>query len=176
MKIGLVRCVALMFIVAVPVLSVAAETAGIPEKAIAAMEYRVGEWKGNGFTDGVKNPEPSTEVTTWEPGKYSIRIRSKFSLDGKDMHTSALVGWDAKKRQLVEHWFWSDGSYASFRYDLGDEENVLVGSFTVIRSDGEKSEGPSRIVVKDNDEWTWSASGPMDGQERTFKSVNRRVK
>ena len=38
--------------------SAAQKATGIPEEAIAAMKYRVGQWESTGWIDGVEQPKP----------------------------------------------------------------------------------------------------------------------
>jgi len=154
----------------------AAESSGIPKEAIAEMQYRVGKWQATAWIDGVQQAKPSSETTKWVEGKYCIQITSSYVDKGKDIDETALVGWDADKKQLVENWYDSNGGYASYRYFLGKKKDSWVGSFTAIYADGKKLEGESIVEKKGPDEWEWNATYMDAGKTHTWRTINRRVK
>ena len=160
-----------------PVLTFAAEPTGIPKQALEEMEYRVGKWESTLSSDGEEQESKGHEVTQWAPGKkYGIRIRSSFWQDGIKVHASGLVGWDPEKKQLVEHWYLSDGSYATFCYFLDKKKDAWVGTFKWVHADGEVLAGESIVEKKDRDEWVCNASSLDQGKKLTWKTINRRVK
>jgi hypothetical protein len=154
----------------------AAESGGVPKEAMAEMQYRVGKWQSTAWIDGIQQAQPSSEITKWVEGKYCIQIASSYVDKGKDIDQTALVGWDADKKQLVEHWYDSNGGYASYRYFLGKKKDSWVGSFTEIYADGKKLEGESIVDKKGPDEWEWNASYMDAGKKHTWRTINRRVK
>jgi hypothetical protein len=149
---------------------------GLPKDAETEMEFRVGKWESIGFIDGVEQSKPGSEVTRWVPGKYCIQITGSFVEDGTEITASGLVGWDADKKQLVEHWYSSDGGYSSFRYFLGKRKDSWVGTFTWVYPDGRKLEGESVVQKKGKNKWDWKASYLEDGKKHTWRTINRRVK
>ena len=155
--------------------TVAAEDTDVPKKALRELEYRVGKWEGEGFTNGVKQPNPARETTRWCPGKRSIRIAGVFEEDGVKIQASGIVGWNAEKQQLVEHWYTSDGGYATFLYSLDKEKDAWVGTFKWVYADGKIHAGPSRVDKKGKDLWEWKASCMDDGKKLTWRSINKRV-
>ena len=156
--------------------SAAAKPADIPEEAYQAMQYRVGKWESVGFVDGVKQSKPGKETTEWVSGQYAIRIVGTFEDEGKDIHASGLIGWDPEAKQLIEHWYASDGSYATFRYTIDLQKQNGTGTCRWVYSDGRKYEGESVVQVKSPDEWEWNANVMLDGKKRTWRTINRRVK
>lgn len=176
MRLTLVSFGVLSVVLAVTARGHAAVPSSVPQKALDELAYRVGEWTSTGFSDGVEQPKPGHEVTKWEPGKYCIQIRGSFVENGVEIHASGLVGWDAEKKQLIEHWYASDGSYATFRYALDKKKDSWVGTFAWIYSDGTKLEGPSVVEKKSPDEWEWNAFYERDGEKHTWRTINRKAK
>jgi hypothetical protein len=154
----------------------AAEPTNIPDLALKAMLYRVGTWESTGYTDGVEQAKPGKETTRWTPGEYAIVCVGHFDDEGKEVHATGLIGWDPERQQLVEHWYASDGSKAAFYYSLDGEKRAGIGTFKWIYADGRVVEGKSVVQIKTDDEWEWNASYTQDGKERTWRTVNRRVK
>ncbi|MBN1851873.1 MAG: hypothetical protein JW829_04085 [Pirellulales bacterium] len=148
----------------------------IPQKALKEMEYRVGKWQSTEFIDGEKQSTPGFEVTEWTPGKHSINVRSSWVENNIPLQGSAIVGWDSEKKQLVEHWFVSDGANISFCYDIHKEKNTWIGTFKYVDSQGRIFEGSSVVKIKNNNEWTWDASWIENGATKTRRSENRRAK
>ncbi len=155
---------------------VAAEPADIPELALKAMEFRVGSWESTGFIDGVKQTKLGKETTKWTPGRYAICCVGQFDEEGKEVHATGVIGWDAERKQLVEEWYSSDGGKATFCYTLDAEKQAGIGTFKWVYADGRIYKGESFILVKTNDEWVWEASYKVDGKTHTWRTVNRRVK
>ena len=156
--------------------SVAAEPTNIPELALQAMQYRVGQWESTGFIDGVKQDELGRETTEWTPGRYAICCVGHFYEDGKEVHSTGLIGWDPERQQLVEEWYASDGSKAAFFYSLDAEKQSGIGTFKWVYGDGRKLEGKSVIQVNSKEEWEWNASYEADGKKQSWRTINRRVK
>jgi hypothetical protein len=77
---------------------------------------------------------------------------------------------------VPEHWYISDGGYATFRYDLGKKKDAWVGTFKVVSGDGSKVEGTSVVDKKSNDEWECNTVGAVDGKTEKWRSIVRRVK
>lgn len=176
MRMSRVSFVELAFAILIPAWSSAAEPTNIPELALKAMEYRVGKWESDGYIDGVKQAKPGHETTKWTPGHYAIVCVQDFEEGGKVMHGTGLIGWDAERRQLVEHWYTADGSTAAYYYTLDANKRAGVGTFKWVYPDGRFVEGKSVVQMKTDDEWEWNASYMEAGKERTWQTVNRRVK
>jgi hypothetical protein len=154
----------------------ATESLGIPQLARDAMAYRVGNWESVGFVDGVEQTDVGHEATKWGPGKYCITITNTFVFNGVDIHATGIVGWDPQRKQLVEHWYSSDGTYATFCYSLDKKKNAWVGTFKRAFADGTIHEGESIVETKGKDEWEWHSSYAVDGKAHTIRTKNRRVK
>jgi len=168
--------ISLLGLVAVGLVSpVVAGGTDVPRKALEELAYRVGKWKGEGFVNGVKQPTPGYETTKWCPGKRSIRITGFFEEDGVKIKTSGIVGWNAEKQQLVEHWYTSNGGYATFCYSLDKEENAWVGTFKWVYADGKIHAGTSRVDRKGDNLWEWNAWCMDNGKKLTWQSINKRV-
>jgi hypothetical protein len=168
--------VGLCIVFAVSSRSLAAEPTNIPELALRAMQYRVGQWESTGFIDGVQQDKLGGETTEWTPGRYAIRSVGHHEEDGREVHGTGVIGWDAERQQLVEEWYTSDGSKATFCYTLDEQKQAGIGTFKWVYGDGRKYEGESVIQVKSNDEWEWKASFIEDGKTHSWRTINRRVK
>jgi hypothetical protein len=153
-----------------------AEKIVVPPEAVAEMQYRVGQWTSVGFIDDDKQEGPAFEIARWVPGEYCVQIESSWVNDGVKVQATAVVGWDAEAKQLVEHWYISDGAYATFRYVADEEKKGWVGTFKWIFGDGKSCEGESVVVKKSQDEWEWTARFEEDGKQRKWGTVNHRVK
>jgi hypothetical protein len=141
------------------------------------MEYRVGKWESTLSVNGEEQELKGHEVTRWTPGgKYAIRVNGSFPEDGVKVHTSGLVGWDAEKKQLVEHWYLSDGNYATFCYFLDKKKDAWVGTFKLVYADGKVLAGESIVEKRGKDEWECNASCLDQGKKLTWRNVFRRVK
>jgi hypothetical protein len=155
-----------------------AKVTGIPAEALAAMKYRVGRWKSTGWIDDVEQPQAGDEVTVWDEQKCCIKVTNSFVENGVTIHSTGLIGWDPATKQLVEHWYASDGSVATFWYFLDKQKDAWVGTCKWIYADGRVLEGDSVVVKKGADEWEWKATCSVAGSDKktVWKSANRRVK
>ena len=122
------------------------------------MRYRVGQWKSTGWIDGVEQPNPGHEVTVWDAQKCCIKSTNSFDENGVTIHGTGLIGWDAETKQLVEHWYGSDGSVATFWYFLEKQKDAWVGTCKMVYADGRVLEGESIVEKKGADEWEWTAT------------------
>ena len=156
--------------------AVAVEPEDIPELARNAMQYRTGQWESIGYIDGVEQAKPGKETTKWTPGQYAISVVGYFYEEGKEVHATGLIGWDPEVKQLVEHWYASDGSKSTFSYTLDADKKAGIGTFQWVYADGRKYEGKSVVQIITDDEWEWNASYVENGKEHTWRSINRRVK
>ena len=154
----------------------AADPPSVPQKALDAMAYQVGEWTSIEFIDGREQPDSGHEVSQWEPGNHCLGIRVSFVEDGVRVYGSGLVGWEPTSGQLVEHWYASDGSYVTFRYSIDKQPDIWPGTFVWTYADGRKIEGESVVRIKSDHEWEGNMSFESEGQTHTWRSINRRVK
>lgn len=156
--------------------AIAADKADVPKKALEEMGYRVGTWESKLLTNGVEESKPGHETTRWCSGKRSIRITSTFTENGVEIQTSGLVGWNAEEKQLIEHWYDSDGGYATFCYSLDTKKDAWVGTFKWVQANGKVLSGDSIVEKKSQDLWECNMSCMDDGKKLTWQSFNKRVK
>ena len=149
--------------------------ADVPQAALDAMEYRVGKWKSTGYIDGETEGQPGHETTEWIPGRHAIRVTGMHFEQGVKKLAGGIIGWDAEKEQLVEHWYVSDGSYATFCYYLGKEKDAWIGTFRWVNADGSVVKGPSRVDRKSHNEWEWNATFKDNGEQRRWRAVSHRL-
>jgi hypothetical protein len=154
----------------------AAENPGVPEKALQEMAYRVGNWESDLYVNGVKEAEGLPETTKWTPDKYAIIMQTTIHDNDARFPATGITGWNAERKQLVEHWYGADGSYATFRYSLDKKEDCWVGTAKWVFSDGRVGEGESVVEKKSANEWEWRATFKSNGRTNEYRSVNRRVK
>ncbi len=155
--------------------AVAAEKPGIPQKALDELGYRVGKWQSEFFVDGVKQGEGLPETTTWTPDKYCIIMHTVVHEKDVTFPATGITGWNAETKQIVEHWYGADGSYATFRYSLDLKKDSWVGTAKWVSPDGRIEEGKSVVEKKSHDEWEWNGSFARNGTPHTYRTINRRV-
>lgn len=176
MRVTLLSLVAFSIAALIATWTLAAETPDIPKKALEEMGYRVGKWQADLYVDGVKQAQALPETTMWTPEKYCIIMHTTIHEKGVVFPATGITGWNAETKQLVEHWYGADGSYATFRYSLDKKKDSWVGTAKWVYSDGTVAEGQSVVDKKSHDEWEWNASFTSDGKTHTYRAINRRVK
>jgi hypothetical protein len=153
----------------------AADSPAIPSKAIAALEFFVGSWEGSGSETGEKI-EGDRDVRSWAPGRHCITMKAASIEGGKRVQYSGLCGWDGKGKQLVEHWFTSEGLYVAIRYPLARmTDDIWDGTVTVTYAKGNAYDGTCRLQ-KTDEGFNWRCIWEEDGKEMVRESVARRVK
>ncbi|MGI6414813.1 MAG: hypothetical protein ACOX1P_04025 [Thermoguttaceae bacterium] len=153
-----------------------AKPENIPEKAMAAMKYFAGVWKGEGEggSDGVE--VTGHDRRYWVPGAHALRIEWSGAHDGIPSQFSGLAGWDPKTKALVEHWFGSRGQVNNNSYPVDRMKgNVWQGTFSFVMPDGQYVEGKSTFTANP-EEGIWVGRSTQDGKETVYKSVARKVK
>ena len=71
----------------------AAESPGIPEKALDAMKFFVGKWEGESRVNGEEISKGSDE-RSWVDGKYCLTMKGCGTEQGVGIHYSGVCGWD----------------------------------------------------------------------------------
>ena len=151
------------------------ESARVPKKALDALRFFVGNWESETIENGEKIGQDS-DKRRWAPGKHCVTMVSSGDEGGALLHSSGLSGWDAKSKQLLEHWYGSRGLYAAVGYPLdGMGKDVWKGTFTVIFADGKAYDGECELE-KTEDGFVWTARWKQEGKEFVRKSIARRVK
>jgi len=175
MRIAAIPIAALCALPIVTPNATAGESAPIPKEALRALRFFVGTWESETFENGEKIGRDA-DKRRWAPGKHCLIMTSSGEEGGAKTATTGLSGWDAKGKQLVEHWYTSQGLYAAIRYPLaGMKKDVWEGSLTVIFGDGKAFDGECELK-KTEDGFVWTARWEQDGKESIRKSVARRVK
>ena len=169
---ALVLAVVLSVITAV---ASAAEGPAIPKKALDAMEFFVGKWEGQGTEDG-KKLEGELDERKWAPGKHCITMNSKAVEGGVPLRYFGVTGWDAKGKQLVEHWYGSNGMYVIIRYPLAKmKEDIWKGNARVTYGDGTTYKATCQLN-KTNAGYRWRSTWEEEGKQMVRESIARRVK
>ena len=146
----------------------------IPQKALDALQFFVGDWEGETDQNGEKIGM-GRDKRRWTPGKHCIQMTSSGVESGNARVGYGVCGWDAHDDQLVEQWFVSDGLSVIVRYPLAKmTDDVFSGSFTVTFPDGTVCDGTCELK-KNNAGFTWIARWEQDGKEIVRTSEARRV-
>jgi hypothetical protein len=153
----------------------AGESATIPKEALRALRFFVGNWESETFENGKKIGRDA-DKRRWAPGKHCLIMTSSGEERGAKVVASGLCGWDAKAKQLVEHWYGAQGLYAEIRYPLaGMKKDVWEGTFSVVFGEGKAFDGECELE-KTEDGFVWTARWEQEGKELVRKSVARRVR
>ena len=153
----------------------AGESATIPKEALDALEFFVGNWEDEISVNGEKFGT-GADKRRWAPGKHCLVMTSSGEENGAPVAGSGMSGWDAKGKQLVEHWYGSQGLYAAVRYPLSGMKNGLwKGTFTVVFGDGKAFDGECELKKTENG-FVWTARWEQEGKEFVRKSIARRVR
>jgi hypothetical protein len=147
----------------------------VPEEAIEHLKYLAGKWTAEGETGPLEfKGEYRAE---WTTGKHCLVLHATWtSSERPTEHATAVCGWDAAKKQIVETWFYSGNSHSVFRCTIR-APSVLEGTLT-----GRESTGDDVIanieLLKTPDEFTWTATERIVGGRCEPDSVIcfRRVK
>jgi hypothetical protein len=175
MRTGAVHVVVLSTLLTIASTATAGEPAEISAEALKALKFFVGNWEGETFENGEKIGTDA-DKRRWAPGKHCLIMTSSGEESGAQVSSSGLSGWDAKGKQLVEHWYGSQGLYAAVRYPLRDmKDDLWKGTFTVIFGDGQAFDGDCELK-KTEEGFVWTARWEQDGKENVRKSIARRVK
>ena len=96
------------------------------------------------------------------------------SENGRTIHYAGVSGWDAKGKQLLEHWHASDGLFLTIRYPLSEMKgDVWSGTLTLNVDNGTQQDGTCTLE-KTKDGFVFTARTTLDGKETVRKSVTRR--
>ena len=132
----------------------------VPDEAMEHFKYLAGKWTAEGETGQLEfRGEYRAE---WTPGKHCLVLHATWtSSDRPTEYATAVCGWDAQKKQIVETWFYSGNSHSVFRYAIRGP-SVLEGTST-----GRESTGDDVIanveLLKTSDEFTWTATERLVG-------------
>ncbi|TWU33934.1 hypothetical protein [Novipirellula artificiosorum] len=117
-----------------------------------------------------------TNKRKWLPGDHAISTTLESIEQGAKIKSSAISGWDAKRNQLVERWYSSDGLSSTIRYPLDQiKAKTWKGNFTVTFGDGTEFDGDC-LLEKNDDGFIWTAKFMKDGKEQVRKSIARRIR
>jgi hypothetical protein len=132
-------------------------------------DFLAGDWKVEGTVDGKK----FTSDTSFQraPGKHALVCHWNGEFGGQPVHGTALLGWDAKAKQVVDFGFIRELGWRAMRYTpnaAGAWEGELEG---VIR--GEEVRATFKIEVTGKDTFVLtSAAGPNNPeQEYRYRRV-----
>ena len=92
----------------------------------------VGTWESETFENGEKIGADA-DKRRWAPGKHCLIMTSSGEESGAKLDTTRLSGWDAQGKQLVEHWYTSQGLYAAIRYPLAGMKKERLERYVHLR-------------------------------------------
>ena len=151
------------------------EQTGVPEEVLKELSFMVGKWETKMFENGVE-VGTATHERKWAPGGHCLIMTWLGEKDGVKIHGTAVSGWNAKTKQVVEHWYCSDGIYVSIHYPFAKmTEDAWVGSASVVEADGKVYREKCRLY-KGKDQWVFTSVREVAGQKVTLRNVTRKVK
>ena len=152
----------------------AEENKGVPGEAKKALKVFVGNWKTE-ITKNGKAAGTSTHTRKWADGDHCLVMTTTSNQGGQDSKAAGIAGWDAKGKQIVEHWNSSLGLSGTVIYPLDSmAKDLWKGTFSVTLADGTGFDGTCELRIKPNG-WTYVSHWTQDGKEMIRKSVTRRA-
>ena len=146
----------------------------VPQPALDALQFFVGGWESED-SENDRVLGKSEDVRRWAKGNYCITMVGRGTERGKTIRYSGISGWDARGKQIVEHWYSSDGMYIAIRYPLRDmKDQEWSGTLKVVAGDGTENDGTCELK-KTNNGFIFTARATVDGKETVRRSVARRV-
>ena len=153
----------------------AGEPAKVPQKALEALSFFIGDWESETSENGVTIGN-DVDRRRWSPGKHFVVMESSGTENEVEAHFAGISGWEAKTEQLVEHWHGTNGLYAEVQYPLrGMKGDLWEGTHTVVFGDGKEISGNCQLK-KTKEGFVWTAQWKQDGKDFERKSVARRIK
>ena len=132
-------------------------------------DFLAGDWKVDGTVDGKK----FTSDTSFQraPGKHALVCHWDGEFGGQPVHGAAILGWDAKAKQVVDFGFIRELGWRALRY-MPKNAGVWEGDIEGVIRGGEVS-AKVRVEPTDNDSFRLtSAAGPNNpDQEYRFRKV-----
>jgi hypothetical protein len=152
----------------------AQDSSAIPAPALEALAYFVGQWESEDSENG-QVLGTGEDVRKWAPGKCCLTMVGSSTENGKRLQFAGISGWDAKGKQLIEHWHSTDGVFATIRYPLSGMKDALwSGTVSVVLGDGVQHEGTCTLE-RTKDGFVFVARTRGGGTEIVRKSIARRV-
>jgi hypothetical protein len=146
----------------------------VPEKVLRELEFMVGNWRTVMTEDG-ERVGVATHQRRWSPNRKTLIMTWKDNYRGESTSATAVSGWNAKEKAVVEHWYGSDGTYGSITYPLDRmTENSWEGTSQWVLGDGEVTGGKCRLV-KGDDQWVFTADRTIDGKRVKVKNVTKKT-
>lgn len=151
------------------------QPADMPEKAREALGYFVGQWEADTYENGEKIGQ-CTIRWRWSRGKYCLAVDWAGVQNGAESLGTAVSGWDANAKAVVEHWYYNEGLSVSVCYPLERmKPEVWEGTASVTTPDGRNVATQCRLT-KTQGGYEYTSRAEIDGKKMEYKVVARRMK
>ena len=135
----------------------------VPKEILAAMDYYVGKWKGEGNEAGV--PLKLQITTRWAPGKHCTIMNGRIRTSEGVVKGTLLSGWDAQNKQVVDYSYGSDGSFGIERWTIASPK-VEEATSTGVSASGKSTRAVFRIEKRSPDEFLLKITERVEGDAR----------
>jgi hypothetical protein len=134
----------------------------------------VGNWRTVMTEDGVE-VGIATHQRRWSPDKNALIMTWKDNLKGGAHSSTAVSGWNAKEKAIVEHWYGSDGSYGVITYPLEKmTQKSWEGTHRWVMPDGKVTSGECRLE-KGNSQWVFTADWEVEGKRVKVENLTKKT-
>jgi hypothetical protein len=159
------------------VVSLAQDSKQVPDRVLKQLEFMAGTWDEETVSDD--GPEKTLKsVRRWAPGKHCLIVEWKGIFEGVTVHATGVTGWDGEAKELVEHWFMSDGMYFRTVYPVEQiTDKQWTGTTSWIGPDGKRITAACKLMKDGNNKFFWSAEWDVDGKKMShYVTTTRKTK
>lgn len=176
MRVLITTSVALLLLWVGPSPLVGADPPQVPEKVLKELDFMAGKWEAVA-TEGDNPYRTLSDERVWSPGKHCLIFAwTGEKQDGSKLYASAVSGWNQGINQVMEHWYYSDGTWFEVCYPVEKmKDSVWEGTMSWCETDGRKISGTCRLE-KSKGEYTWIAEWTEEGQKHMAKLRTRKVR
>jgi len=117
-----------------------AEDPAVPQRAKDALNFLVGSWTVDGRVGEQKYK--GEQQTRWAQGKHCVIANWTGSLGNREVHGTAIIGWDAGEGQVVDAGFIDTVGHRTIRWTI-ENDNAWIPARKGGRNDSKvREEGP----------------------------------
>lgn len=139
-----------------------ADNPNVPEDAIKAIGYYVGDWRSEWTEDGEKCVDEFR--VKWVRGRYCTILTGTAKKPESVSQSTLLSGWDALNKEIVDFSYASDGSHSIERWKILSP-TVEEAQSTGVNAQGQPTESVFRIEKKTQDAFILKITNRKEGGE-----------
>jgi len=132
----------------------AQQSGAMPDNIAKEFAFFVGDWTVEGDLAG--KTLKGRWCAQWAPETQCLLVRSHYVVDGEQVSSNGISGWDAGKEEVVTVQYFSNGVLEDIRYKLVSP-GVLKGVYS-LSSGGESQKVDCDVRKKEPNEWTFKST------------------